>query len=110
IEAAKVSLNLGVVEQRQAHYDEAVSQFDRSLRAATVAQIKDAQIAADEGIGVVLTAKRDFAGAIESLNKGRALARQTGNKTRQAEILWRAAQAYYEQSNYSQSTELAESA
>jgi CHAT domain-containing protein len=110
IEVAKVSLNLGVVEQRQAHYDEAVAQFDRSLEAATVAQIKDAQIAADEGIGVVLTAKRDFAGSIESLNKGLALAKETSNKTRQAEILWRSAQAYYEEGNYAQSTEMAESA
>ena len=110
VEAARVSLNLGVVEQRQSHYDEALMQFNRSMRAATVAQVRDAQVAADEGIGVVLTGKRDFAGAIESLNKGLALARETGNKTRQAEILWRSAQAYYEQSNYSQSTELAESA
>lgn len=110
IEAAKVFLNIGVVEQRQSHYDEAVTHFNRSLRAATEAQIKDAQIAADEGIGVVLTAKSDFAGAIESLNNGLALAKQTSSKTRQAEILWRSAQAFYAQGNYSQSTELAGSA
>lgn len=110
IEAAKVFLNVGVVEQRQFHYDEAERQFDRSLGAAKIAQIKDAQIAAYEGIGVVLTAKKDFAGAIQNLNNGLVFAKETGNKTRQAEILWRSAQTRYDQGDYAQSSELAQSA
>jgi CHAT domain-containing protein len=109
-ESGRVLLNLGVTEQRRSNYSDALRYFRLSIENATITGALDNQIAADEGIGVVLTDKRDFAGAIESLNNGLALARETGNKTRQAEILWRSAQAYYEQSNYSQSTELAESA
>src|SRR5205823_3795913 len=53
---------------------------------------------------------RDFARAIESLNKGLALARETRNKTREAEILWRLAQVDYETEDYAQSASLAEAA
>jgi CHAT domain-containing protein/Tfp pilus assembly protein PilF len=109
-EHGRVLLNLGVTEQRRSNYDDALRYFRRSIESARSTGAVDNQIASYEGIGVVLSAKRDFAGAIESLNNGLALAKQTGNKIRQAEILWRSAQAYYEQSNYSQSTELAESA
>jgi CHAT domain-containing protein len=109
-ETARVLLNLGVIEQRQHLYDEALMNFKSSLQTAKPTSNIDVAIAANEGIGVVLTAKHDFVGAIESLSIGLALAKQTGNKTRQAEILWRSSQAYYAQGNYSQSTELAESA
>jgi CHAT domain-containing protein/lipopolysaccharide biosynthesis regulator YciM len=109
-ETARVLLNLGVIEQRQHLYDQALMNFKSSLQTAKATSNIDIAIAANEGIGVVLTAKKDFAGAIESLNNGLALAKQTGDKIRQAEILWRSAQAYYEEGNYSQSTELAESA
>src|SRR5207249_5334475 len=77
---------------------------------ATITGALDNQIAAYEGIGVVLTSKRDFAGAIESLKSGLALAKQTENKTREAEILWRSAQVYYEKGDYAQTSELAQSA
>ena len=109
-ERGRVLLNLGVTEQRRSNYSDALRYFRLSIENARITGALDNQVAAYEGIGVVLGAKRDFASAIESLNNGLALAKQTGNKIRQAEILWRSAQAYYEQRNYSQSTELAESA
>lgn len=109
-ERSRLLLNLGVVEQRRSNYEGALRYFRLSIESARITGALDNQIAAYEGIGVVLTGKRDFADAIENLNNGLALARQTGNKIREAEILWRSAQAYYEQSSYSQSTELAESA
>jgi CHAT domain-containing protein len=110
IEAAKVWLNLGVIEQRQDHYDEALVQFSLSLKAAKTAQITDAQLAADEEIGVVLTAKGNFSGALEGFNRSLATAKETKNKTRQTELLWRSAGAYYDMGNYAQSTAVAEAA
>src|ERR1700686_1247046 len=53
-EEARVLLNLGVVEQRRANYEEALRYFRLSLQAARAADISDVQIAANEGIGVVL--------------------------------------------------------
>ncbi len=110
IEAAKLYLNLGVIEQRQAHYDEAWTRFNLSLKEAKAAQITDAQVAASEGIGVVLAAKKDFAGALDALNRSLAIARETKNKTRQAELLWRSAQTYYEMGDYERSSTFAEDA
>jgi CHAT domain-containing protein len=109
-ETARVLLNLGVLEQRLGNYDEALSRFKLSLQGAEATQSIDVTIAAGEGIGVVLTAKKDFVGALDSFNRSLAVARETKNKTRQTELLWRSAQAYYEMRDYSHSTTLAESA
>jgi CHAT domain-containing protein len=109
-EEARVLLNLGVVDQRRANYEEALRYFRLSLQAATATDIAEVRIAADEGIGVVLTAKRDFHGATEALDKGLVIAKRLSDKTRQTEILWRMAQVCYEMGNYSQSAALAESA
>ena len=109
-EEARVLLNLGVVDQRRSNYDDALRYFRGSLRAATATDIAEVQIAADEGIGVVLIAKMDFHGATEALDKGLAIAKRLSDKTRQTEILWRMAQVCYEMGNYSQSAALAESA
>ncbi len=110
IESSKVLLNLGVLEQRQAHYDEALTQFKLSLQAAKSHQIIDVQIAAGEGIGVVLTAKMDFPRALEVLNESLALAKQTSNKTRQIELIWRTAQTFYDMGDYVQAAASAEDA
>jgi len=110
IEASKVLLNLGVIEQRQTHYDEALTQFKLSLQAAKATQITDVQIAAGEGIGVVLTAKKNFVGALDILNESLALAKETRNKTRQIELLWRSAATHHEIGNYAQAVTCAESA
>ena len=109
-EESRVLLNLGVIEQRQGNYDEALRHFRNSLQAAKATQSIDVQVAAGEGIGVVLTAKKDLTGAFEALNESLAIAKYTKNKTRQGELLWRSAQTYYELGNYSQSAELAENA
>lgn len=109
-ETARVLLNLGVLEQRLGNYDEALSYFKLSFQGAEATKSIDVTIAAGEGIGVVLTAKKDFVGALESFNRSLAVARETKNKTRQTELLWRSAQAYYEMRDYSHSAALAESA
>lgn len=109
-ETARVLLNLGVLEQRLGNYDEALFHFKLSLQEAEATKSIDVTIAAGEGIGVVLTAKKDFVGALESFNRSLAVARQTENKTRQIELLWRLAQAYYEMRDYSRSATLAETA
>jgi CHAT domain-containing protein/Tfp pilus assembly protein PilF len=106
-EEARVLMNLGVVDQRRANYDEALRYFRLSVQAATATDIAEVQIAANEGIGVVLTAKRDFHGATEALDKGLAIAKSLSDRTRQTEILWRMAQTNYEMENYTQSTALA---
>jgi CHAT domain-containing protein len=109
-ETARVLLNLGVLEQRIGNYDEALSHFKLSFQGAEATKSIDVTIASGEGIGVVLTAKKDFVGALESFNRSLAVARETTNKTRQVELLWRSAQAYYEMGDYSHSATLAESA
>lgn len=100
VEASRVLLNLGVVEQRQAHYDAALAQFKLSLLAAKACQNTDVQIAAGEGVGVVLTAKRTLAEALAILNESLNTAKQTRNKTREIELTWRSAQTLYEMENY----------
>jgi CHAT domain-containing protein len=110
IEASRLFLNLGVIEQRQSHYDDALRQFTLSLQAAKATQIADVQIAAGEGVGVVLTAKMDFPRALAVLNESLALAKQTSNKTRQIELLWRTAQTFYDMGDYVQAAASAEDA
>ena len=109
-EAAKVLLNLGVIEQRQSNYEQALTQFRLSLQAAKATLSIDGIIAAGEGISVVLTARKDFVGALEILNESLALAKQAENKTRQTEVLWRSAETYYAMGNYAQAVIYAESA
>lgn len=110
IEASKVLLNLGVIEQRQAHYDEALAHFKRSSQAAKATQIADIQIAAGEGIGVVLTAQGKLTEALVILNEGLDLARQTRNKTREIELTWRSAQTLFDMRNYGEAATRAEAA
>jgi tetratricopeptide (TPR) repeat protein len=109
-ERGRVLLNLGVVEQRRSNYEYALRCFGLSIENATMTGALDNQIAAYEGIGAVLSSKKDFPGAIDVLNKGLAIARNTSNKTRQTEILWRLAQVNYEMGDFTQSTALAEAA
>jgi len=106
-ERGRVLLNLGVTEQRRSNFDDALRFFRLSAENATLTGARDNQIAAYEGIGVVLSAKKDFPGATEVLNRGLAIAKNTSNKTRQTEILWRLAQVNNETGNYAQSITLA---
>src|SRR5216683_219562 len=109
-ESGRVLLNLGVTEQRRSNYSDALRYFRLSIENASITGALDNQIAAYEGIGAVLSSKKDFPGATDVLNKGLAIAKNTGNRTRQAEILWRLAQVNYETGDYAQSTSLAEAA
>lgn len=103
-------LNLGVVEQRQSNYDEALARFKLSLQAAKATENTEVTIAASEGIGVVLTAKKDFPAALEALNSSLAIANATQDRTRQIELLWRSAETYYDTGDYAQAAGRAESA
>jgi CHAT domain-containing protein len=109
-ERGRLLLNLGVAEQRRSNYDQALRFFRLSAENARITGAIDNQIAAYEGIGVVLSAKKDFTGATDLLNKGLAIAKNRSNRTRQTEILWRLAQVNYETGDYAQSTSLAEAA
>ncbi len=109
-EQARLLLNLGVVEERKGNYDEALRCFKLSLQTAEAIAIADFQIAGWEGIGVVLTARRDFSGATDALNNGLTIAKRMNDKTRQTELLWRMAQTHYEMGGYGEASALAESA
>jgi CHAT domain-containing protein len=109
-EAARLRLNLGVVELRQSNYEQALDQFKLSLENAKATQSIDVIIAAGEGIGALLTAKKDFKAAIEALNQSLGIAKDKKDKTRQTELLWRTAQTYYEMEDYTQAGAFAESA
>jgi CHAT domain-containing protein len=107
---ARVLLNLAVVRQQQGLDDDALQLFQRSMALANTAKLVDLQIVAGQGLAVVFTAKRDFPNALKSINDSLELARRVNAKTREVELLWRAAQTYYAMQNYGESAALAEHA
>lgn len=109
-EEARVLLHLTVIEERQGHHDDAFQLFQRSMEHADAAKLVEVQIAAGEGLGIVLTAKRDFPNALQVINQSLDLARRVNAKIREAELLWRAAQIHYAMQNYRESAASAERA
>jgi CHAT domain-containing protein/uncharacterized protein HemY len=109
-EESRVLLNLGVVQQREGNHNEALNFFTQSLEAARATKLIDVQIAALEGVGVVLTAQRRFDDALSALNNGLAVARECNDKMRQAELLWRIAQAHYQMRDYARAEQFAQEA
>jgi CHAT domain-containing protein/Tfp pilus assembly protein PilF len=109
-EESRVLLNLGVVQQRQGNHDQALTLFRQSLDLATATKIVDVEIAALEGIGVVLTAQSRFDDALKALDKGLVIARETQDKMRQTELLWRTAQTYQQMQDYARAEQLAQDA
>jgi tetratricopeptide (TPR) repeat protein len=109
-EEARVLLNLAILEQRQGRDDEALKLFERTLERAKAEKLVDVQIAAREGLGSILTAKGNFPGALKAINESLELAQRVNAKSREAEILWRAAHTYFAMSDYGESAALAEEA
>ncbi|HEY0762994.1 MAG TPA: CHAT domain-containing tetratricopeptide repeat protein [Pyrinomonadaceae bacterium] len=109
-EEARVLLNLAILQQRQGRDDDALKLFERTLERAKTAKLVDVQIATGVGLGGVLTAKRDFPNALRVINENLELARRVDAKTREAELLWRAAQTYFGMHDYSESAASAEKA
>src|SRR6185503_1205029 len=107
---SRVLLNLGVVQQRQGKHDEALTLFRQSLDAATATKVVEVEIAALEGIGVVMTGQSRFDDALKSLNKGLVIARESQDKTRQTELLWRTAQTYQQMQDYTRAEQFAQDA
>ena len=64
----------------------------------------------EQALGGVLTAKRDFPNALKAINESLELARRVNAKTREAELLWRAAQTYFAMHDYRESAASAEKA
>jgi CHAT domain-containing protein/tetratricopeptide (TPR) repeat protein len=109
-EESRVLLNLGVVQQRQGKHDEALAFFRQSLDSANATKVIDVEIAALEGIGVVFTAESHFDDALKALEKGLAIARETQDKMRQTELLWRTAQTYHSMQDYTLAEQFAQDA
>lgn len=109
-EEARVLLNLAVIVERQGRHDDALHLLQRSMDHAQATNLVDVQIDAGEGIGVVLTAKRDFLNALQAINQSLELARRVNARIREVELLWRAAQTYYAMQDYRESAVLAEQA
>jgi CHAT domain-containing protein len=107
-EEARVLLNLAILEQRQGRDDEALKLFERTRESAKAAKLVDVQIAAGVGLGGVLSAKRDFPSALKAINESLELARRVNAKSREAELLWSAAQTYFAIRDYGESAALAE--
>jgi len=107
---SRVLINLGVIQQRQGNYEEALTLFRQSLDAATATKVVEVEIAALEGIGVVLTAQSRFDDALKYLEKGLVIARESQDKTRQTELLWRTAQTYEQMQNYARAEQFAQDA
>ncbi len=109
-EEARVLLNLAILEQRQGREDEALKLFERTLERAKAAKLVDVQIAAGAALSGVLTAKRDFPTALRAIDQNLELARLVNSKTREAELLWRAARTYFAMHDYRESATSAEKA
>src|ERR1043165_5165263 len=109
-EVSRVLLNLGVVQQRQGNYNQALVLFRQSLDTATTTKVVDVVIAALEGIGVVLTAQSRFDDALKALNKGLTPTRETEDKMREAELLWRTAQTYQQMKEYARAEQFSQDA
>jgi CHAT domain-containing protein/uncharacterized protein HemY len=107
---SRVLINLGVVQQRQGNHEEALTLFRQSLDAAIATKVVEVEIAALEGLGVVLTAQSRFDDALKSLNKGLVIARESQDKTRQTELLWRTAQTYEQMHDYARAEQFVEEA
>jgi CHAT domain-containing protein len=67
-------------------------------------------IAAGEGIGAVLREKRQFAEALEILDRSLVIAQEVEDQTRIAEILWRQSEVFLDTGRHGRAAELAESA
>lgn len=106
-EEARVFLRKAFVAERKGRKDEALLLFRQSLDRAKAGSMVDMQIVAGEGVAIVLTAKRDFPGALRSLNQSLELARRVNAKTREVELLCLKAHTYYAMQNYSQSAAVA---
>jgi CHAT domain-containing protein len=109
-EEARVLLNLATLEQRQGLHNEALHLFQQSMQRAQTTNLVDVQIAAGAGVGVALTAKGDFPNGLNAIKQSIGLARRANAKTREIEVLWRAAQTYYAMQDYRQSAAVAEEA
>jgi CHAT domain-containing protein len=107
---SRVLINLGVVQQRQGNHEEALTLFRQSLDAAIATKVVEVEIAALEGIGVVMTAQSRFDDALKFLNKGLVIARESQDKTRQTELLWRTAQTYEQMQDYAPAEQFAQDA
>jgi CHAT domain-containing protein/Tfp pilus assembly protein PilF len=107
---SRVLINLGVIQQRQGNHEGALTLFKQSLDAATATKVVEVEIAALEGIGVVMTGQSRFDDALKSLNKGLVIARESQDKTRQTELLWRTAQTYEQMQDYARAEQFAQDA
>lgn len=94
-EIARLLLNQGVINQRQAKYEQAAKNFRESLENSISVDAPDLIIGAQEGMGAVYQEQGDGISALEWLDKALLTAQKLGDKTRQAELLWRSGEAYY---------------
>jgi tetratricopeptide (TPR) repeat protein len=77
-EAARVLLNLGVIEQRRGNIERALQLFRQSHSEAKSVNHQDVVIAALEGIGVILTKQEHFGSAIDSFREALKIAEKLG--------------------------------
>jgi len=109
-EIARLLLNQGVINQRQAKYEEAIKNFKESLENAISVDAADLIIANQEGLGAVYQEQGNAISALEWLGKALSTAQKVGDKTRQAELLWRSGEAYYLKRDLSKAIASAEDA
>lgn len=105
-EAARVLLNLAVIEQRRGSFERALQLFRQSHSEAESVKHQDVVIAALEGIGVMLTKQEHFGSAIDSFREALRIAEQLGDRARNAEILWRESEAFLAMGGYAEAVSL----
>ncbi len=109
-EAARVLLNLGVIEQRRSNFAPALHYFQQALQQATSAGKQDVMMAAGEGLGVIHREQGNFPAAFQVLAESLSQARALQDKMREAEILWRIAETHQARGAFTQAVELSRQA
>ncbi len=109
-EAARVLLNLGVIEQRRSKFAPALHYFEQALQQATSAGKQEVMMAAGEGLGVIHREQGNFPAAFQVLEESLSQARALQDKMREAEILWRIAETHQAQGAFTLAMELSKEA
>src|SRR6266545_1491439 len=106
----RVYTTMGDYAKALFYLNKALEYFKQSAEAAKATHLVEVQIAAGEGIGVVLTAQQKFADALRVLNESLGAAKRSVSKTREIELEWRIAQTLFETQKFGEAAGHAEAA
>src|SRR6185503_17117745 len=94
----EILVNIGAANLRAQRYDEALANYQEALKGfENVEGGGNLRGLIHQGIGVVLESKGDYPAALHQFDEGMALAEESGDRARLAELSWRKGQVKYRQ-------------